>query len=103
MLELNDQNFELEIQNTNIILVDFWMVGCAPCEMMASIIEEVAEEFKGKVKVGKLNVRENPQAAQKYEIKGVPTLIIFKEGQPEERAVGLRSKEVIVEKINSLL
>jgi len=104
MLELNDQNFKEEIlQNGQLALVDFWMEGCPPCKAIAPIIEEISEDLKNKVKVGKLDVRRNPETAQKYGVMGVPTLIIFKDGEVKEKAVGLRPKEVIVKKLESLL
>ena len=104
MLELNDQNFEQEvIKSDNLVLVDFWAPGCPPCEMIKPIIQEIAEEFQGKAKIGKLNVAENSIIAQQYEIKGVPTIIIFKNGKVVERATGLRPKQVLIDKLNSLL
>lgn len=104
MLEFNDQNFEKEIlQDNQVALIDFWMEGCPPCMAIAPIIEEVSEEMKNKVKVGKIDIRQNPETAQKYGVMGVPTIIIFKNGEVKEKAVGLRSKEVIIEKLESLL
>jgi len=104
MLELTDQNFEEEvIKNDKPVLVDFWMPGCPPCLTMAPIIEEIAKEFEGKAKIGKLNVVENTKIAQQYTIMGVPTIIIFKDGEIKERATGLRPKQAIVDKLNSLL
>ena len=104
MLELNDKNFEREVlKSEQPILVDFWMPGCKPCLAMAPIIEEMAKEFKGRVIVGKLNVAENPETAKVYRIPGVPTLIIFKDGKPIEKAVGLRPKQILIDKLNSLI
>ncbi len=104
MLELNDQNFEKEVlKSEKVVLVDFWRPGCKPCFMMEPIIEEMAKEFEGRVQVGKLNIFENPEAAKVYGIPATPTLIIFKEGKPIERAVGLRPKQVLIDKLNSLL
>lgn len=104
MLELTDQNFEEEVVKSNQpVLVDFWMPGCGPCLVMGPIIGEIAKEFEGKAKVGKLNVVENPEAARNYQIMGVPTLIIFKDGKPAERATGLRPKQILIDKLNSLL
>ncbi len=104
MLELTDENFIQEVlENNKVVLVDFWMPGCPPCEQIAPVIGEIAREFEDKAKVGKLNVRQNPKTTQKYEIRGVPTLIIFKDGEPKERATGPRPKKVLIEKINSLI
>lgn len=103
-LILTDQNFENEvIESEKPVLVDFWSPMCAPCLVMEPIIEEIAEQFEGKVKVGKLNVAENQKTAARFGIKGVPTFIIFKDGKAIERAVGARPKRVLVEKLNSLL
>jgi len=91
-----DQNFEEEVLNSQIpVLVDFWAPWCGPCQMMGPIIEELAEELEGKVVVGKINVDENPQMAQKYGIMSIPTLLIFKNGQVVEQFVGVQSKEVL--------
>lgn len=104
MNELNDQSFKEEvIKSEKPVLVDFWSPTCPPCIMLGSIIEEIAKDFEGKVKVGKLNVMENPETAGKYKIVGIPTIIIFKNGEPIERATGLRSKEVIADKLNSII
>jgi len=104
MLELIDQNFEQEvIKSEKPVLVDFWSPTCPPCLILGPIIEEIAREFEGKVKVGKLNVMENPETAKKYEIVGIPTIIIFKDGEVKERATGVRPKQVIVDKLNLFL
>ena len=104
MIDFTDENFEQEVLKSNqIVLVDFWSPGCMPCLVMGPIIEVIAEEFKGRIKVGKLNVSENMQTARNYGILGVPTLLIFKNGKPIEKAVGLRPKETLTDKLNSLL
>jgi len=104
MLELTDQNFEQEVIKSDIpVLVDFWAQGCPPCLILGPVIEEIAKEFEGKAKIGKLNVAENPEIAQRYEIRGVPTLIIFKNGKGIKRATGLRPKEAIASALNSML
>ena len=104
MLEFNDENIEQEvIKSEQLVLIDFWMPGCGPCLMMTPIIEEISREFEGKVKVGKLNVLENPETHKIYRAPGVPYLIIFKNGEPIEKAVGLRPKQILIDKLNSLL
>ncbi len=101
---LTDQNFEEEvIKSDQPVLVDFWSPTCPPCLVLGPIIEEIAREFEGKAKVGKLNVFENPEIARKYQIVGIPTIIIFKNGEVKERASGLRPKQVIADRLNSLL
>ncbi|MBA7654914.1 Thioredoxin [subsurface metagenome] len=103
-LTLTEQNFEEEVIKSNqLVLVDFWSPTCPPCLILGPIIEEVAKEFESRAKVGKLNVAENPKIARDYQIMGIPTLIIFKDGKPIERATGLRSKQVLINKLNSLL
>lgn len=101
---LTDQNFEQEVlKNDEPVLVDFWSPSCSPCLILGPIIEGVAKEFEGRAKVGKLNVMENPETAQRYKIVGIPTIIIFKNGEVKERATGLRSKQILSDKLNSLL
>jgi len=104
MIELNDQNFEEEVlKNEKLVLVIFWSPGCKPCLTMEPIIEELAKEFEGRVEVGKLNIIENLEIAKKYGVPATPTLIIFKDGKPIEKAVGLRPKQTLIDKLNSLL
>ncbi len=104
MLELNDENFEREIlKNEQPVLVVFWRPGCGACLAITPVIEEVAKEFEGRVRVGKLNIFENPETAKEYKIPAVPTLIIFKNGEPMEKAVGLRSKQILINKLNLLI
>ena len=102
---LTDQNFEEEVIKSDSIpiLVDFWALWCKPCRMIDPIIKELAEEFKGKIKVGKFNVDENPETASRYEVISIPCLKIFKDGKVIDEIVGLQPKKVIVEKINKAL
>ncbi len=103
MLNLDDQNFEKEVlKNEGLVLVNFWRPGCKPCLTMELVIEEVAKELENKIKVGRLNVIENPETAKLYGIPATPTIIIFKNGEPIEKAVGLRQKQVLVDKLYSL-
>ena len=102
MLELNDENFKQEVlESKKLVLVDFWKSGCNSCSVMNLIIEDMAKMIT-KVKIGKLNINENPETAKMYKIPAVPTFIIFKDGEAIEKAVGLRSKEVLTNKLNSL-
>ena len=104
MLELNDENFEEEVlKNKQIVLVDFWRPGCKACLVMDPIIDEIDKEVNNKAKIGKLNIFENPETAKKYKIPAVPVFIIFKNGESIQKAVGLRSKEILINKINSLI
>ncbi len=99
-LELTDKNFEEEVlKSDKPVLVDFWAPWCGPCQMMGPIIEETAKEVKETAKVGKLNVDENPETAQKYGVMSIPTLIIFKKGENSKQLVGVQSKEVLLDEL----
>ncbi len=104
--DVNDGGFEQDVlQAGQPVLVDFWAEWCAPCRMIAPAVEAVAEQYKGRARVVKLNVDENPATSQRYGIKGIPTLILFKDGKEEERVVGATSKESlgrIIEKHTSV-
>lgn len=102
MLELNRENFTAEVLESRLpVLVDFWRPGCGACYKMEPILEEAAKEVEGKAHIMKLNVFECPELAQKYRVPATPTLIIFKNGEPIERAVGLRPKHIIIDKLKS--
>ena len=81
-------------------MVDFYAIWCGPCQMMAPVVEEIAQEMEGKVKVGKMNVDENPVTAEKYGIMSIPTLILFKNGEAVKTLVGFRGKEEILREIS---
>src|ERR671916_2722847 len=94
--EVSDSSFEKDVlQSNQPVLVDFWAAWCAPCRMLAPTVEAVAEKYAGNATVVKLNVDDNPSVSQRYGIKGIPTLILFKNGKEEERVVGATSKEAI--------
>jgi thioredoxin 1 len=94
--QFTDQNFEAEVlKSDKPVLVDFWAEWCAPCRMMAPAVEAVAVEFADRAKVGKLNVDENQSSAGRYNIRGIPTLLLFKNGEIEEQSVGVTSKDAI--------
>ncbi|MGQ9498048.1 MAG: thioredoxin [Desulfotomaculales bacterium] len=103
-VELNEKNFEDEVlKNDKPVLVDFWAAWCGPCRSMAPIIEEIAREFAGQVKVAKLNVDDNQALTARFGIKGIPTLLFFKDGKVVDQEVGFTPKHVVVEKLNKLL
>ncbi len=103
-LVLIDGNFEDEvIKSQKPILVDFWAPWCAPCQMMAPILEEISKEFGEKIKIGKLDVDQNSSIAAKFSINAIPALILFKEGKVVKKIIGVQSKEVIVEAIESVI
>lgn len=100
----SDQNFEREVLEAKLpVLVDFWALWCMPCRAIAPVVEELAKEFEGKIKVGKLNVDENPATAQKYGIMSIPSLAFFKNGVIVEQLIGVQPKQVLEEKIEYLL
>ena len=101
-LNLNKDNFEQSIAN-GVALVDFWASWCGPCKMQLPIIEEFSGEMEGKATVGKVNVDEELELAQSFGIQSIPTLILFKDGKPVKKLVGLHSKESLYEEINKVL
>jgi len=102
-LELTDANFNEEIKNyKGLAVVDFWAVWCGPCKMIGPIIEEIGEKFEG-VKVGKLDVDNNPDTAIEYGIRSIPTVLFVKDGEVVEKHVGSAPKSVFFEKVETLL
>src|SRR5262249_5801819 len=97
IIELTDTNFEQEVlQSKEPVLVDFTATWCGPCKMLAPIVEKIADETVGKYKVGKLDIDDAPNVAKKYQIKGVPTIMVFKGGQQAGQHVGLTNKETLL-------
>lgn len=95
-----DKNFESQVLESELpVLVDFYAEWCGPCKMMSPVVEELAKELEGKVKVGKLNVDENPETAEKYGVMSIPTLIYFEKGNPVKTITGFRNKEEILKEI----
>ena len=95
-IEITDATFEEEVVNADTpVLVDFWADWCAPCKMIAPIVEELAEEYDGQIKFGKVDVDSNPKVATNYGIRGIPTLLIFKAGEPIDQVVGAVPKSVL--------
>lgn len=104
VLHFSDQVFEEEVlKSDQPVLVDFWATWCGPCHMLAPIIKELANELDGQVKVGKMDVDQNPSTAARYGIMSIPTLVLFKDGQEATRLTGLRSKSDLLETINYFL
>ena len=97
-------NWETEvIQSPDLVMVDFWAVWCGPCQMVAPIVEDLAQEYDGKLKVMKLNTDEAPEVAGRYQIMSIPTILFFKKGQLVEKIVGARPKQQFKQIIDSLL
>ncbi len=102
--EVNDGNFEqVVLQSNRPVLVDFWAEWCGPCRTLAPIVETVAKQYAGAGHVVKLNVDDNPSITQRYGIQGIPTLIVFKDGEEKERIIGASSKENISRMIDKAL
>ena len=103
-IEITDDNFEAEVvKSDKPVLIDFWAVWCGPCKLIAPIVEELAAEYDGKVKIGKLDVDNNQQTSIKFGVRSIPTLLLFKNGQLKDTIIGAVPKKNIVEKLNSVL
>jgi len=102
--DIGDQNFDQEVLNAGVpVLVDFWAAWCAPCRMLAPVVDAIAEKYDGKAKVVKLNVDENALTPGKYNIRGIPTLLLFKDGVIKEQIVGNTTKDTISKMIDNHL
>ena len=101
--EFTDQNFEQEVINSQVpVLVDFWAEWCMPCRLLTPTIEKLAKDYQGKVKIGKLDTDSNRDTALKYSISNIPTVILFKQGQPAQRFVGLRAEKDFKEALDAV-
>ena len=101
---LTDTNFNEEVKGSDEpVLVDFWAEWCGPCKMIAPILEEIANEHAGKVRIAKLNVDDAPATAQAFQVMSIPTLILFKDGEPQKRLVGARGKGQLLEELSAFL
>lgn len=104
IVQISDSSFEKDVlQADGPVLVDFWAEWCGPCKMIAPVLEELADEYAGKLKVCKLNIDSNPETAPKFGVRGIPTLIIFKNGQAESTKVGALSKSQLAAFIDSVI
>lgn len=104
LIHLTDSNFKKEVLESNLpVLVDYWAPWCAPCKMIAPVVEELAKDYEGKIRIGKLNVDENPKTTTHYGIMSIPTLIFFKNGKVLEQVVGALSKSELKKKIEENL
>jgi len=103
-MTLTDQTWDNEVLNSDLpVIVDFWAEWCAPCSMIAPVVEQMSEEYEGKIKVGKLNVDENQVTAGKYQVMAIPTILFFNGGKLVDRVAGVVPKKILVEKIEKIL
>ncbi|HDB4748484.1 TPA: thioredoxin [Staphylococcus aureus] len=102
IVKVTDADFDSKVES-GVQLVDFWATWCGPCKMIAPVLEELAADYEGKVDILKLDVDENPSTAAKYEVMSIPTLIVFKDGQPVDKVVGFQPKENLAEVLDKHL
>lgn len=103
-LEITDNNFEKEVmQSSQLVMLDLWAEWCGPCRMITPIVNELADEYAGKVVIGKVNVDENPGITQKYAIRNIPTILFIRNGKIIDKQVGAVPKNVLQNKIEALL
>jgi thioredoxin 1 len=100
IMTLTDKNFQNQTKG-KVVLVDFWAAWCAPCRMMAPVLNEIAGELNGKAHIGKVNVEQYQSLAQKFKVRGIPTMILFKDGKELNRFVGVKSKDVLLKSLKS--
>ena len=104
IVTLTDTTFDEEIKGSSEpVLVDFWAEWCGPCKMIAPVLEEIAGEQTGKLKVGKVNVDENLEIARRFEVMSIPTLILFKDGEAQHRIIGAKGKGQLLQELSSYL
>jgi len=101
---LSDTSFDEEIKSSDEpVLVDFWAEWCGPCKMIAPILEEIGKDYAGKLRIAKLNVDDAPDVARRFEVMSIPTLILFKDGEPSLRIIGAKGKGQLVQEIDPFL
>lgn len=104
ILEVTDDNFEAEVLKANLpVLIDFWAPWCGPCKTIAPVVEELASTYKGQLKVVKMNVDDNPRTPSQYGVRGIPNLVLFKNGKVQEQVVGAVPKAQLAEAVERVL
>ncbi|HUC05660.1 MAG TPA: thioredoxin [Acidimicrobiales bacterium] len=104
IVTLSDATFDEHVKASDVpVLVDFWAEWCGPCKMISPVLEEIAEEHAGKIEIAKLNIDDNLEVTRRFDVMSIPTLILFKEGQPEVRLIGAKPKSQLLEEISAYL
>ena len=104
IVTLSDATFDEHVKSSDVpVLVDFWAEWCGPCKMIAPILEEIADEQAGKIQIAKLNVDDSSEVASRFEVRSIPTLILFKDGEPQVRLIGAKPKGQLLEEISAYL
>jgi thioredoxin 1 len=104
IVTLSDATFDEHVKASDVpVLVDFWAEWCGPCKMISPVLEEIAEEQAGKIRIGKLNIDDNLEVTRRFDVMSIPTLILFKDGQPEVRLIGAKPKRQLLEEIQAYL
>jgi len=102
--EFSDATFQKEVlESDKVVLIDLWAEWCGPCRMMTPVIEELSKEYEGKAVVGKLNVDDNPKTPNDYNVRGIPTFLIFKKGELKDKVVGAVTKQALKEKLDAMM
>jgi thioredoxin 1 len=103
-ITLSDATFDEEVKSADVpVIVDFWAEWCGPCKLIAPVLDEIASEQHGRVTIAKLNVDENPDIARRFDVMSIPTLIVFKDGEPQKRLVGAKGKGQLLEELADFL